>query len=148
MRILRQLAVRVADQHQVVAFRQQLVGQLHRRHAFRAVARAGEGDQQRRPLRSEILPRVGDDIGGAVGRHVAAGSFAQPGRQGAAGERRAAGAAQHDLQPRIGQQRRQERLPLRLLILQLPVQRRPQIRLLPNLCGGVRALRCFSQSAS
>ena len=79
MRILRQLAVRVADQHQVVAFRQQLVGQLHRRHAFRAVARAGEGDQQRRPLRSEILPRVGDDIGGAVGRHVAAGSFAQPG---------------------------------------------------------------------
>ncbi|MNI58308.1 hypothetical protein D3C73_1134160 [compost metagenome] len=81
MGILRQLAVRIAHQHQVIAFRQQLIGQLHRCHAFRAVAGASERHQQRRASQVEILVRVGDNIGGAVGHHVATGFLAQPGCQ-------------------------------------------------------------------
>ena len=95
-----QPAVRIAGQDQMLALAKHLIGQFYCGQALRAVARAGEGDQQGRQVFSEVLRGRRDQLRAANGLHAAAQAAPQPGRQGLADKGRTARAGQHD--PQIG----------------------------------------------
>lgn len=127
------MALAVAGDDEVEALRKAPLREHGRGHTLRAVTGASEGDQQRRCILGEALPRVRDDVG--RGRHVdaAAEAASQRGSQDLAGEGRRPRAGEKDPQVRASQEGRQERVGLLSTAHDLGADFLPQRRLLGDL---------------
>ncbi|MNV75693.1 hypothetical protein D3C71_1690020 [compost metagenome] len=88
----------VTGDRQVITLRDELVCQLYGRHAFRAVAGAGERDQQQWMRRAQIIHRVGHQIGGRNSTKIFPGVARKPRGDNVADKCRCSRTRQHDPQ--------------------------------------------------
>jgi hypothetical protein len=109
-----ELSLRVARDHEVVAFGEELVREARGREAFWAVSGPGERDEQSGDVLAQAALRVGDQIGGRDGIDTV--ELTHPTTKGWAQHLtdvcRCSGTGQHDAESATFEERAEERLML------------------------------------